>query len=385
MPSLLRPAAAAALAIGLSAACDPVAGVDAPDAALTPGPGPGLRARFTVTPGDVTRDRIAQFGFAAPGAASFRCLLDDEPMADCVSPASTPELGDGTHTFAVIAVDDAGVEDASPPVRRWRIDTAVSELAIDDGPPVATNQDEVTFRFSAAEAAVFRCRLDAELAAPCGDVAPARTGTVTVTARGEGVHSFFVTAVDVVGNQTEVSRTWALDTTPPTVQINAGPNPNGTIAQRQPTFAFSTGAGATTTTCRHDPDVAPVPCAAIFTPPPLADGPRTVTVVASDAAGNVATASRSFTVDASGPVITIGARPPSSTTATTASVGWTTDELATFTCSLDGGTPIRCGSGTQGSRAAAGLAVGEHAITITATDTLDNTADVTVRWSVVRP
>lgn len=52
---------------------------------------------------------------------TFQCSLDGSPFAACVSPRSYSGLADGTHTFAVRALDGGGNPDPTPATTSWTI------------------------------------------------------------------------------------------------------------------------------------------------------------------------------------------------------------------------------------------------------------------------
>jgi hypothetical protein len=101
---------------------------------------------------------------------------------------------------------------------------------------------------------------------------------------------FAVTAIDATGNTSApVSRTWIVDTTPPTVTVTGGPS--GTTTATSATFTVTTSDG--TLSCVLDG--AATSCAGAHDN--LADGPHTFTATAADAVGNIsAPVSRSWTV-----------------------------------------------------------------------------------------
>jgi uncharacterized delta-60 repeat protein len=108
--------------------------VRARDAAGLADPTPALRT-FTVDtlppdtavtsgPSAKTRDRTPSFRFAAPGSPgseTFECKVDGGAYAACTSPTTTKRLPPGRHTFRVRATDQAGLVDASPARRSFKI------------------------------------------------------------------------------------------------------------------------------------------------------------------------------------------------------------------------------------------------------------------------
>ena len=97
----------------------------------------------------------------------FECKLDAANFAACSTPVAFSGLAEGSHTFAVRAVDVAGNIDASPATRTWTVDTSVPNTTITSGPSVTSSRD-VVFAFSASETgALFECRLDGAVFAAC--------------------------------------------------------------------------------------------------------------------------------------------------------------------------------------------------------------------------
>ena len=93
--------------------------------ARPPSPGPSTpsrpRPRSTPTRSALVNVATATFTFSGAdaggsGVASFECKLDAGAFAPCSSPRELSGLGDGSHSFEVRAVDNAGNADASPAV-----------------------------------------------------------------------------------------------------------------------------------------------------------------------------------------------------------------------------------------------------------------------------
>jgi hypothetical protein len=86
---------------------------------------------ITDGPSGVSTDRTPSFSFTVSGASTVQCELDAGGYSPCTSPwQPTTPLGDGSHTFSVSAMDDAG--DVAIVTRTWE----VAELPTSVEPPV---------------------------------------------------------------------------------------------------------------------------------------------------------------------------------------------------------------------------------------------------------
>ncbi|WP_252717743.1 Ig-like domain-containing protein, partial [Acinetobacter seifertii] len=108
--------------------------------------------------------------------------------------------------------------------------------------------------------------------------------------------------------------------------------------------------------------------------PILADGPHTVTVTATDPAGNVGTGSAVLTVDTTAPVVALN--DVLSNDSTPALTGTVTDPTATVVVTVDGvnypATNNGDGTWTLADNTLPILADGPHTVTVTATDPVGN-------------
>jgi WD40 repeat protein len=66
-------------------------------------------------------DATVVFHSTEPDGATFECSQDGGPEYDCSSPQKLSGLGDGTHTFAIRAIDDVGNEQQSPTRVSWQL------------------------------------------------------------------------------------------------------------------------------------------------------------------------------------------------------------------------------------------------------------------------
>jgi hypothetical protein len=105
-------------------------------------------------------------------------------------------------------------------------------------------------------------------------------------------------------------------------------------------------------------------------------------VRATDAAGNVNAASRSWTVDATAPQTTLESAPAASTTARSASFTFSSSETATFECRLDDASFARCSSPSAYSS----LAVGRHRFAVRAVDAAGNVDEspASAEWAITQ-
>jgi predicted extracellular nuclease len=124
------PASYAALADGSHTftvrAVDAVGNVDAtPATALWVVDATAPDTAIDTAPGSPTESALATFQFhgsdTGVGLAGFACSLDGAALVTCVSPVSYAALADGSHTFAVWAVDAVGNQDPTPAAHTWAV------------------------------------------------------------------------------------------------------------------------------------------------------------------------------------------------------------------------------------------------------------------------
>ena len=321
--------------------------------------------------GSAIADDTPTFAFTSSEAGStFECKLDDDPYADCNSPLTTDTLADGEHTFSVRATDSVEIVEVTPASRTFTVDTAAPQTTFDSGPEngetISTNTP--TFEFSSSEAdSTFECTID-------GDEPFACTSELIVNGLSDGEHTLTVRATDAAGNDdvTAASRSFAIDTTSPQTSITSGPADGATTATNTPTFELSSTEGGSTFECKLD-NADYAGCDTPLVTGTLADGAHTLSVRATDAAGNTDTsaATRTFTVDTALPQTTIRSGPAAgSTTADrTPTFEFASSEPgSTFTCRVDDGEPFACTSGLTLDE----LAPGEHTFSVVAADASGN-------------
>ncbi len=248
---------------------------------------------------------------------------------------------------------DRGSEDAVQDARRERrMDDFLNQVQATPFPdPPDTRIDaEPAITFNTASLAAFsspnhgntgfQCQVDRGAYAPC---AP----PFTTPGLGDGPHRVAVRSIDPGGlldgsgliDARPDSRTFTLENFVPETTIDAGPA--GPTNDSTPTFRFSADEPAKGFSCRIDSpldETAFVPCSTPLTTQPLAEGPHTLEVRATDMVDktDLSPARRDFTVDLTAPD-TFAAVPPSGLTSdTTPSFSLSsTEEGVAYQCRVD--------------------------------------------------
>ena len=145
---------------------------------------------------------------------TYACSLDGAAFAACTSPFNAQGLGQGPHSFAVVATDTAGNTDPTPATASWTVDTIPPTVAITGGPTNGgTSGPRVTFTFAVSDGSV-ACSVDGGAFAAC-----ASPMAMNLAA---GTHTFAVRATDAAGNQTIVTVAWTVACAAPNAMGAAG-------------------------------------------------------------------------------------------------------------------------------------------------------------------
>ncbi|HTR68728.1 MAG TPA: hypothetical protein VMH41_00690 [Mycobacteriales bacterium] len=320
--------------------------------------------------------------------------------------------GDGTYTLTVTAQDALGntVDGAGNPASTtvtYTLDTATPSptVSLASGTSPSTNTDPA-FTITDAESVdppeTYLCDWIGPNGIDSG-ASPCTSGADFPTAGhgGDGVYTLTVTATDALGNTTDpvtgrpasTTVAYTLDTaTPvPTVALTAGEHtPSNNTS---PAFAFSsTDAydGPDTYACVWvGPDgvnTGPASCASgdhFATAGHGGDGRYVLTVTATDKLGNSATSAPFvYSLDTSTPVPVVAQTAPVATVANSLTPTFsltdaeTQDGPDTFTCNWVGpsGTAVSNAACTDGVVLPASAGDGVYTLTVTAIDTVGNTA-----------
>ncbi len=175
-------------------------------------------------PTDPDTDPTPTFTFSGndgsgSGVASLQCKMDGGVYGACTSPFTSTTLTDGSHTFYVFAVDNAGNEDVSPASYTWTIDGTAPDTTITSNPSDPTNSTTGSFAFTGNDGSgsggiTFECSLDGALFTACAS-------PQSYNGLSDASHTFQVRAKDSLGNvdATPASFTWTVDTIEPGVVV----------------------------------------------------------------------------------------------------------------------------------------------------------------------
>lgn len=200
-------------------------------------------------PPALTNQGTASFSFASNDReAGFECALDGSEFDACSSPLTYTALGDGSHTFEVAAIDDAGNADGTPASRTWAIDTTApgSLVMLSPADASSTSNAKPTFDWNDAadvSGASYQIQIDNSGSAFSSaeiDQNGLNTSTFTpTTALSAGSYSWRVRAIDGAGNEGVWSSAFSITiTTPP-----------GTISGTVTSSATKKGIGGATVDC----------------------------------------------------------------------------------------------------------------------------------------
>ncbi|CAA9554680.1 MAG: hypothetical protein AVDCRST_MAG79-2984 [uncultured Thermoleophilia bacterium] len=328
---------------------------------------------FDETPARVTSATSATFAFSADGAASFACATDGAPVAPCPSPFTIDGLAQGSHTFAVRALDAAGGTVAEGGFT-WVIDLDKPTATILTGPSgtVPTGKAVVTFESLDADLARLECQLGVEPYDKC-------TSPLDVEVE-PGLNVLRVRAVDEAGNLGEPDvLEWTGAEPAPAKPSLAGPPAQ--TASRDATFTF-TAAGAQNYACTLD-GLQLADCASPQKVTVDKDGKHTFEVrgIAPGGAEGPAT-SLTWTVDTGQPAVTLAASPAKLTNSGVAAFVLASEPGVTLTCRLvrPGGSDPFAPCGT--SKTYEGLGSGSYTFEVQAVDAVGNSGAASHSWRV---
>jgi uncharacterized repeat protein (TIGR01451 family) len=278
----------------------------------------------------------------------------------------TPSGGDVAVDLPANGASDAagnGNLAATRLARRYDATRPSVVLSTDAKSPTNASSFVVTATFSKPVTGLTLAAIAVGNGSASGLAGSGDTYTFRVTPAGDGDVTIDLSAgaaVDGVGNQSTAAArlTVVSDRTPPVVKIDPA--------------SLAVDDTHATVTCTLDG--AAVPCSTSLDD--LSPGTHTFVVRAVDAAGNLGTATRSWTVDA--PVnVEITNAPPVKTSSTSGTITFAADGASQ--CSLDGAPFGPCSSPFR----FADLAVGDHTFEVRTTDAAGKVTTARSIWTVV--
>lgn len=279
----------------------------------------------------------------------------------------TVALADGSHTVIVQAGDFAG--NLATTWWSFTVDTTAPALSIDSPTPgLVTSASSVVIAGTAEPGSSVSVAGAAVLLDDLGHFA--KTASLA-----PGVNTFEVTATDAIGNVASAVVTVVQDTEAPSISLLR--TSTGLLTNHDMTVVSGTVSEPTTLTVGGIP--AAVRADGTFeVAVPLVEGSNAIGLTATDAAGNMGTASLTVVRDSTAPALTIDAL-PSETSGPTVTVSGTVESGISFV--TVNGAPVPVTNGAYSTDVA--LSFGANTIFVTATDAAGNPTTVTATVSYI--
>jgi hypothetical protein len=336
-------------------------------------------ASIDVAPTDPSGDPSPTFEFSAnePGS-TFECRLDGGAWGSCSTPQTYGPLNDGNHSFAVRATDPAGNTSAAV-TYDWLLDSGAPAVTLTapSGFVNAADADPYTVTATTPDTdvtniAFFRCD-NASSNCSTGNWVllgndPAAPYSASWPVDADGNHALRAVATDVGTNTGVHIVNVTIDRTLPVTTIDSGPaDPSPSSGA---SFSFSASEAGTTFSCSIDGGSFS-PCSSPRSYTGLADGAHTVSVRATDAAGNVEALPPSYgwTIDTVDPNTAITVMPSDPSGSSSSTFEFTASEGgSSFRCELDGSGFSPCATPANYT----GLSDGSHTFRVRAVDGAGN-------------
>jgi Arc/MetJ family transcription regulator len=310
----------------------------------------------------------------------------------------TPTLADGRYTLTASETNIFGLTDTA--TLKFTLDTKAPTvtlaLAHDTGSSATddiTNNDEVTGK-AGPNALVTIKQGTTTLGTATANASGVYTFTPTLTANG--VHTLTASETDVAGNTGTATLTFTLDTKPPNVtevlahdtgssatdritnddEVTGKADPNALVTIKQGTTTLGTA-------------TANASGVYTFTPTLTANGVHTLTASETDVAGNIGTATLTFTLDTKAPIVT---EVLAHDTGSSATDRITNDDEVTGKADPNAVVTIKQGTTTLGTATANASGVytftptltadGVHTLTASETDVAGNIGTATLTFTL---
>jgi RHS repeat-associated protein len=247
---------------------------------------------------------------------------------DTTYTATVPLTSQGTNTLTVVATDAGGR--SSQATRSIVFDTEPPALAVSaPADNAAMREASVTVTATATDVTALTVNTNGTPLTPGSG--SSYSGSVALAL---GANVLTTTATDAAGNATSVVRTVTRDTTPPVLTVTSPAE--GTTTAADSIDVSGTASDETALSVTVNGSAAPVSNGTFSARAALAAGSNTITVAASDAAGNATTITRTVTRDTPLP-------PDPSTLATTIDPTAINTVSASTAFLYSGGDPVQTG------------------------------------------
>src|SRR5712671_2774191 len=302
-----------------------------------------------------------------------------------VPAAQAQALADGTYSIKATVSDTTG-NTATTATQTITVDTVPPSVAItSSGGPTNQATQTITGTVDVADAGATVTILDGTTAVGSAIVQGNGSWSSSVTLNS-GSNSLTAKVSDLAGNPATSSAViYTLSTTGPTLTENLAFDTGSSATDHITANDALSGTGLANTVVHFTLDGSPVATTVTanaqgawsFTPSGLADGPHTIVASQTDTFGNTGTASLSFTLDTTAPVVAITSPggPTNQATQTITGTADVADAGATVTI-LDGttavGSAIVQGNGSWSSSVT--LNSGSNSLTAKVSDLAGNTA-----------
>ncbi len=169
--------------------------------------------------------------------AGFQCQIDGGAFIACTSPRTYTGLIDGSHTFVVRAVDNAGNADSTPASFTWLIDTTPppAPVVVTPANGSSTNNTQPLVSGTAEVNSTVTVFIDGTAAGTTTADASGNWTFTPPTPLSDSSHTVRARATDAVGNTSVNSNTntFIVDTVAPDTTITANPANPSASANRQ--------------------------------------------------------------------------------------------------------------------------------------------------------
>jgi large repetitive protein len=208
------------------------------------------------SPGSTVNSRDVTFTYASNrDYVTFECSLDGSDFSDCPSQGQTyTDLSDGQHQFEVRARDAGNNEDLSPATRTWTIDATAPTTPAITGPADNSfdTDGSVTLSGTAEPDSIVKVFDGTTAKGTTPPVDSSGSWSMTLSAVGEGSHTYTAKATDAAGNTSGSGGpiTVKVDTTKPTVigttplnratNVARGTNLTATFSEKMSTVNMTT-------------------------------------------------------------------------------------------------------------------------------------------------